>query len=150
MGRCNNRRAQEAAAAARNVPSRARFSKGPPNKRKGRGGGRGRGRDNGGGRGGGRGQDEVKKSVINKISERVKNKQRDAGGISGVISSSSRNNISSMKTRKRHPLDGINIMKLDEITLSEESLSLLSQILMDLGLSWEIQILNRRKSIKIT
>jgi len=38
-----------------------------------------------------------------------------------------------MKTRNRHPLDGFGIMKLDEITLSEESLSLLSQILMDLG-----------------
>ena len=36
MGRCNNRRAQERAAEARNIPSRARFSKGPPSK--GRGG----------------------------------------------------------------------------------------------------------------
>eukprot|EP00571_Detonula_confervacea_P010962 CAMPEP_0172304326 /NCGR_PEP_ID=MMETSP1058-20130122/5754_1 /TAXON_ID=83371 /ORGANISM="Detonula confervacea, Strain CCMP 353" /LENGTH=53 /DNA_ID=CAMNT_0013015509 /DNA_START=122 /DNA_END=279 /DNA_ORIENTATION=+ len=47
MGRCNNRRTQERAAQERNVPSRARFSKGPPKKNGGRGGGGGRDEDGG-------------------------------------------------------------------------------------------------------
>ena len=57
MGRCNNRRSQQRAEEERNVPSRARFSKGPPSKKGGRGRGRGRGRgdQNNNGRGGGRG-----------------------------------------------------------------------------------------------
>ena len=53
MGRFNNKRAQQRAAQERSVPSRARFSKGPPSKGRGRGRGRGRGDDEGrGGRGG--------------------------------------------------------------------------------------------------
>ena len=140
MGRCNNRRVQQAAAERNSVPSRARFSKGPPKKNRGRGGGRG-GR---GGRGGGRGgrgggsaaADAAKKSVISKITKRVEAKSRDAGGISGVISSTGGGGGTTRiisKRPKRHPLEGVDVTKFDEIKLSEESLLLVTNLLTTLG-----------------
>jgi len=143
MGRCNNRRVQQAAAERNSVPSRARFSKGPPKKNRGRGGGRG-GRGGGrGGRGGGSAAaDAAKKSVISKITKRVEAKSRDAGGISGVISSAGGKSSSSggggttriiSKRPKRHPLEGVDVTKFDEIKLSEESLLLVTNLLTTLG-----------------
>jgi len=137
MGRCNNRRVQQAAAERNAVPSRARFSKGPPKKNKGRGGGRG-GR---GGRGGSA-ADATKKKVISKITQRVEAKSRDAGGISGVISgagvsksgagTSATTRIISKRPR-RHPLEGVDTSKFDEIRLSEESLRIVTNLLTTLG-----------------
>ena len=138
MGRCNNQRVQQAAAERNSVPSRARFSKGPPKKTKGRGGGRG------GRGGGGRGSaaDATKKKVISKITQRVEAKSRDAGGISGVISSAgvSRSGAGTSATTriiskrpKRHPLEGVDTSKFDEIRLSEESLRIVTNLLTTLG-----------------
>ena len=142
MGRCNNRRVQQAAAERNSVPSRARFSKGPPKKNKGRGGGRGgRGGRGGGGRGGGSAADATKKKVISKITQRVEAKSRDAGGISGVISGTgvSKSGAGTSTTRiiskrpKRHPLEGVDTSKFDEIRLSEDSLRIVTRLLTTLG-----------------
>lgn len=139
MGRCNNRRAQERAAQERNVPSRARFSKGPPKKngrgggrggRGGRGGGRGDGdgRDNnyggrggGGGRGGrGRGgRTPTNDAVVQKIQNRVARQSQDIGGISVV----------SKRKRKSNPLAGVDVSKLDTVALSAESVKVVERLL---------------------
>ena len=137
MGRCNNRRAQERAAQERNVSARARFSKGPPNKKGGRGG-RGRGgrggRDGGRGRGGGRNND----AVVEKIKNRVQQQRKDLGGISIVKSktttanSGTNNrdaNITSISRKSRHAMDGIDVSKLDSITLSAESVKIVERLL---------------------
>ncbi len=80
MGRCNNRRVQQAAQASRSTPARARFSKPPPSKKKAGRGGKGRG-DNSNGRGSGRGNgrgsgrnNNNHAAVIHKISNRVQAK----------------------------------------------------------------------------
>ena len=127
MGRCNNRRAQERAAQDRNTPSRARFSKGPPKKNAGRGGGRnsgGRGgRDGRGGRGrGGR----ANESVVQKLQDRAKQQRADIGGISIVKKQAVGGG---QVRRKKHPMDGIDVSKLDVITLSPESVAIVERLL---------------------
>ena len=136
MGRFNNRRAQQRAEENRNVPSRARFSKGPPKKsNSGRGGGRG-GREEGGrnnsdgGRGGGRfgrggrggsgggRSTAANDAVVKKIQDRVVRQRADIGGISITT-----------KKRKAHPLDGIDISKLDTVALSAESVAVVEELL---------------------
>ena len=114
MGRCNNRRTQQAAAELRNTPSRARFSSGPPRRNK----GRGKGRD--GGRGG-RGGDAVKAAVVEKLSKRVEQKQNKTAA--PVI----------VTRRYRHPLANVDISKLDELVLPEESLQEVMKLLSDLN-----------------
>ncbi len=155
----NSKRAQRAAAASRDVPSRARFSKPPPSKNKGGrgggrgGGGRGQGRGRGGrggqvGRSGSiggkanhnsqskRGNDKNRSSssngasrahgnVIDKISKRVQDKVNDTKKSSNVADSSS--------NLKKHPLAGIDVSKLDEVTLSEELIQVVTKILTDLN-----------------
>jgi len=124
MGRCNNRRAQERAAQERNVSARARFSKGPPNKKKGGRGGRG-GRNGGRGRGG-RNND----AVVEKIKNRVQQQRKDLGGISIVKSSkTTTTNIASISRKSRHAMDGIDVSKLDSITLSAESVKIVERLL---------------------
>lgn len=133
MGRFNNRRAQQRAAEERNVPSRARFSKGPPKKsNSGRGGGRGRGeggrnsnsgrgsgRGGRGGRGGGGGRSTAANdAVVKKIQDRVVRQRADIGGISITT-----------KKRKAHPLDGIDVSKLDTVALSAESVAVVEELL---------------------
>ena len=124
MGRYNNRRTQQAAAELRNTPSRARFSSGPPNKRKGKGGRGGRGgrtgnRNNNAGRGG---RGAAKAAVVDKLTKRVENKKQD-------------NNTQSLTkiTRRRHPLANVDVSKLDELVLPEESLQEVMKILSDLN-----------------
>ena len=116
MGRCNNRRTQQAAAELRNTPSRARFSSGPPRRNnKGRGGkGHDRGR-------GGRGGDAVKAAVVEKLSKRVEQKQSKTAA--PVI----------VTRRYRHPLANVDITKLDELVLPEESLQEVMKLLSDLN-----------------
>ena len=148
MGRCNNRRAQERAAQERNVPSRARFSKGPPKKNgrgggkggRGRGGGRGDGgRDNnnngrgrggrgsGGGRGGrGGGRTSTNDAVVQKLQSRVARQSQDIGGIS----------IVSTRKRKANPLAGVDISKLDVVKLSDESVAVVERLLKEYNV-WE-------------
>ena len=140
----NNRRAQERAAQERNVPSRARFSKGPPKKNGGRGGGRGggdRGDDRGdegrgrGGRGGRGGRNND--AVIQKIQNRLAQQQRkDIGGISiakskqaATAESSSDARIASFSRKSKHALDRIDVNKLDTITLSAESVAIVERLL---------------------
>lgn len=123
MGRCNNRRAQERAAQDRNTPSRARFSKGPPKKNTGRGG-RGGGRDGRGGRGGGAAA--ANEAVVQKLQDRAKAQRADIGGISIVKKQTA--GSSSLKRRK-HPLDGIDVSKLDVITLAPESVAIVERLL---------------------
>jgi hypothetical protein len=136
MGRCNNAKTQAAAEASKHTASRARFSKPPPKKNKGRGsGGGGRGgrggsegrgggadgrggSDGGRGRGGGRGGRGTTKataSVVRKIAERVQDpgSKKKAGGV--------------------NPLASIDKSRLDELTISEASVNLITQLLMDLN-----------------
>lgn len=131
MGRMNNAKTQAAAEATKHTPSRARFSKPPPKKNtKGRGsggGGRGgkgggaEGRDSDGGRGGGgrggRGTTKATASVVRKIAERVQDpgsKKKVGGGA-------------------HNPLASIDKSQLDELTISEASVNLITQLLMDLN-----------------
>lgn len=140
MGRCNNRRAQERAVQERNVPSRARFSKGPPNKNAGRAGG---GRDNNnsnnnssgrgggrGGRGGRSGRGSANDAVVQKLQDRAKQHRKEIGGI--TIANSHQQATGSTKNvarMKRHPFDGVDISKLDVITLSPESVAIVERLL---------------------
>jgi len=145
----NSKRAQAAGAASRNTAARARFSKPPPNKKKGgRGGGRGgkggrggrsgdsggrggrsgdsggRGSGRGNGKGSGKGGDSGRSAasnasranVIDKLSKRVQGKVNDKSDIS-----------------KKHPLAGIDKSKLDEVTLSEELVQIVTKLLTDLN-----------------
>ncbi|EJK72437.1 hypothetical protein THAOC_06034 [Thalassiosira oceanica] len=81
----------------------------------------GGGRDEGRGRGG--------RAVVQKIQNRVQ-QRKDHGGISiakgsnGSISSSSIDRLA-----RRHPLDGIDVSKLDTITLSDESVAIVERLL---------------------
>jgi hypothetical protein len=140
MGRMNNAKTQAAAEATKHTPSRARFSKPPPKKNSkgrgsgGRGGGgrggsegRGRGGDGrggsdggrggGGGGRGGRGTTKATASVVRKIAERVQDpgsKKKAGGGA-------------------HNPLASIDKTQLDELTISEASVNLITQLLMDLN-----------------
>lgn len=118
----NSRRAQQAAAELRNVPSRARFSSGPPNKRKGKGGRGGRGNNAGSGGRGGRGP--AKAAVVDKLTKRVEQKQSNNASSSGQ-------SLTKI-TRRRHPLANVDVSKLDELVLPEESLQEVMKILSDL------------------
>lgn len=144
MGRCNNQKTQAQAEANKFSSARSRFSKGPPKKTgrgggrgrggrggrgdatvdtAGRGGGRGGGGRGGGGRGGGRGEaaDKTKSNVVNKITKRAAEKKVGGNTSSGGV-----------KTNK-HPLDGVDVSKLDEVTLSDESIQLVTKLLQDLN-----------------
>jgi hypothetical protein len=127
MGRCNNRRAQERAAQDRNTPSRARFSKGPPKKNAGRGG-RGGGRDGGrggrDGRGRGGGRAAANEAVVQKLQDRAKAQRADIGGISIV-----KKQTVGCSLRRKHPLDGIDVSRLDAITLAPESVAIVEKLL---------------------
>jgi uncharacterized repeat protein (TIGR03833 family) len=146
MGRMNNKRTQAAAQAAKHTPSRARFSKGPPNKNKGRGGkggreseqkerepppkpksrgiggggagGRGGGRGSGGGRGGGRnrGNPQTTARVIDKIGKRNEAKPSASAATSIDIA-----------------LKGLDKSKLDVVAVSKETQNLIADLLRELG-----------------
>jgi hypothetical protein len=127
----------------KHTPSRARFSKPPPKKNTngggrggsggdGRGGDGARGSDDGrggdgarGGRGGrgsgGRSQTKAAASVVRKITQRVQEQ--------GTGSSSS---SSGPAAGNKDPLKGIDTSRLDELTLSEASVNLITQLLTDL------------------
>ena len=112
MGRFDNRRAQERIAQDQNTPSRARFSKGLPKKNAGRGG-RGGGRD--GGQGGRGGRTAANEAVVQKLQDRAQQQRKDIGGISIVKKQSA---SGSSAITRNHLLDGIDVSKLDIITLS--------------------------------
>lgn len=115
MGRCNNQRARLRAEENKNTAARARFSKGPPKKS-------GTGRGNSGGRQGrGDAADTTKRNVVQKITKRVEEKK-----VLGI-------NSSLPISRRGHPLDGVDISKLDEITLSAKSVQLVTNLLRDLN-----------------
>ena len=123
MGRCNNRRVQQAAQASRNKPSRARFSKPPPSSKKKAGqGNNNKGR---GGRGGGNtsstgrsNTDRQHAATIDKISKRLQDKNRQ---------------VSIRRSGEHDPLRGVDISKLNEITLSDASIQLVTKLLRDLN-----------------
>ena len=131
MGRCNNRRTQEAAKIS--GPSRARFSNWvPPSKKSGRGrGGRGRGGRGGRGGQGSSGAPPVKKggektafgnfaSTIIKISERNDKRMLDAR--SGILSRS----VGGAE-------NDVDVSKLDQIAINEQSQGLIFKLLHALG-----------------
>jgi len=150
MGRYNNKRTQAAAQAAKNTPSRARFSKGPPNKG-------GRGNKNGGrrerepppkpksrgiggsstnkqtGRGGrNRGNPQTTARVIDKIQNRV-------GGPNGnnqpneksplVVQPTPSAGSSSIDVALRN----LDKSKLDVVAVSKETQTLIADLLRELG-----------------
>jgi uncharacterized repeat protein (TIGR03833 family) len=144
----NSKRNQERAAEQRNVPSRARFSKGPPPKKTAGGrGSRGRGnddetgrvgRDGGRGRGGGVGRNDD--AVVRKIALQQQQRRMDLGtsGISivrrkplstGIDSVTATTSINAARGKIKSPLDGMDISKLDEITLSVESMAMVERLL---------------------
>jgi hypothetical protein len=115
MGRCNNLRARQRAEENKNTAARARFSKGPPKKSD-------TGRASSGGRQGRMdAADTTKRNVVQKITKRVEEKK--------VLG----NNSCLPVPRRRHPLDGVDISKLDEITLSDRSVQLVTRLLRDLN-----------------
>ncbi|KAL7580066.1 hypothetical protein ACA910_005051 [Epithemia clementina (nom. ined.)] len=148
MGRCNNRRTQQAAEDMKNTAARARFSKRPPVKNSssgGRSGGRdqqqGRGRGGGrwdpnyvvsgggGGGGGGGGQTSgaiptsmVHSQVVAKMAQRVEEQQQQQAKSNGA----SALNITGTQ---QDPLRNVDISKLDEIQLSEEAITAIAHIL---------------------
>ncbi|KAL3807673.1 hypothetical protein ACHAXA_000319, partial [Cyclostephanos tholiformis] len=146
----NSKRNQQRAAEQRNVSARARFSKGPPPKKTANGGGGGRGDDGGrggggrggrGGRGGGgRRNDDA---VVRKIQLNQQRKREDLGGISVIRTSSTKDSraaadakISSISRRSRSALDGIDVSKLDVVTLSAESVAMVEGLLRSFNI-WE-------------
>jgi len=134
MGRMNNRRTQAAAQANKNTPSRARFSQPPPRRTKASASGRGDGasasaaaaggRDGAAGRGGGASA-ATKAAVVNKIAQRVQHKKPAEG----------------------QSLAGIDKSKLDELTLSEASVDLITKLLKDLNV---VQVPATRKEATTT
>ena len=127
MGRCNNRRTQQAAAELRNTPSRARFSSGPPKKNKGKAksGGSGGGR---GGRGG-----AATAAVVEKLSKRVEQKQSTSSSTETSITTTATTATKIITKRYRHPLANVDISKLDELVVPEESLQEVMKLLSDLN-----------------
>lgn len=61
--------------------------------------------------------------MIHKLSQRVEQKTKQATSAS----------LGSLRHRSKHPLDGVNIQKLDEITLSQGSIDLVTNLLRDLN-----------------
>lgn len=106
MGRCNNRRAREAAENLRKTPSRARFSKQPNNQRK------KTGRND-------KKNNKAPAAVVQKIVKRVETKD-----IAARVS----------KPRPKGPLDGIDITRLDELKLSEKTTNMLIGLLGELNI----------------
>ena len=139
MGRCNNRRTQQAAEAMRDTPARARFSKQRNNHGRGNNPGRGNGE-----RQGGRGNNndtaagrsvastsncsdgrtntaaKIHSQVVSKVAQRVVNQQNKSSHGGGVNQST---------LHGRDPLRGIDASKLDEIQLSEETINAIADIL---------------------
>lgn len=131
MGRCNNRRVQQAAANARNTPARARFSKapGPPpskrnnsNNKAGRGvGGGGASKNSNNNKNQSSVEQQRRNDVVHKISSRVENKTTTAA-------------TAARRTASRSsPLAGVNVSKLDELTLPPKSIALITRLLQDLN-----------------
>ena len=148
MGRRNNAKAQAAAAALKNTPARARFSKGPPNarrntrgKRRGDGGGAegsngttGGGRGQGGrGAGGGRGGQgsrrttEATARVIDKIQNRVQQQER------GQLHPQQQPQTGRV-ANATEALQHVDASKLDEIVITPTTQDLISKLLEDLGI----------------
>ena len=98
--------------------------------------GRGRGRGDNVGRGGigGRGG-RTNDAVVQKIQDRVQQKRKDVGGISIVknktntTNNSSDANLASISRKRKHALDGIDVSKLDTISLSAESVAIVERLL---------------------
>jgi hypothetical protein len=112
MGRCNNRRTREAAAAMQNTPSRARFSKGPPKKQQSKK----------------RAVNETtKQAVVHKIVQRF-----EAPIIRTTTTTITSNSSVVAGNTTLRKLDDKLIQSLDEIKLSEESVTLIEQQLRDL------------------
>ena len=139
MGRMNNKRTQAAAQAAKNTPSRARFSKGPPNKG-GRGRGSGRkerepppkpksrgigGGSGGGGRGRNRGNPQTTARVIDKIQNRVGGS--DTKQAQPSVSASTGNSSIDIA------LKNLDKSKLDVVAVSKETQNLIADLLRELG-----------------
>jgi len=133
MGRCNNRRTRERAQALQNTPARARFSNNNNNS-----GGRG-GNNNKKKRGGpaaSQQQQQTKKNVVHRIANRVSG-GGDANGSGGGSGSggTTRQLSSSTSSGDRNPFKNNPdlISRLDEITLSDESIRLAYRLLRDLN-----------------
>ena len=139
MGRCNNRRTQQAAQSLRNTPARARFSAPPPHLRR-----QGRGRTGGGG--GGRNSQQqqsnnVNRTNNNKASVIAKISQRVQAGSSSSSSSFNHDAAATAATTTHSPLHrqnhyslhGVDLSQLEQLTLSESSLQIIDKLLQDLG-----------------
>jgi len=143
MGRCNNKRVQQAAANARNTPARARFSKAPPG---GAGAGgrpptnskRNNNNDNAGRMAGGGGSDSNSRNNSKGTSSSVEQQRRN-NVVHKISSRVAENNnkctttATSASARSSAPLAGVNIRKLDELTLPPESIALITKLLQDLN-----------------
>ena len=125
MGRYNNKRTQAAAQAMRNTPSRARFSKGPPNNQN-----RNKNKKNSGlERGGGRGNNRATATsrVIDKIQSRTTREQQSS-------KASTTTTTSSRIATTSEALQYLDKSTLDAIELSHETQSLISTLLEELGI----------------
>ena len=141
MGRYNNKRTQAAAQAAKNTPSRARFSKGPPNKG-GRGGNRGPRKERepppkpkSRGIGGSakppttkrnrRGNAQTMARVIDKIQNRVVSESKPSAP--PVLATSTASNSIDIA------LKNLDKSKLDVVAVSKETQNLIADLLRELG-----------------
>ena len=120
MGRCNNRRTQQAAQALQNTPSRARFSSGGrATKGRGRKGGRG-----------GRHRTAAEDRVVNKISQRV-------AGVHGVALPTEPVQTHVKKaavSSRKHPVGLAPIEQLDSLEPSPAALELAWELLRQAGI----------------
>jgi hypothetical protein len=148
MGRYNNKRTQAAAQAAKNTPSRARFSKAPPSKggRGGRGGkrkerepppkpksrgigGAGVGKTSGGRGGRSRGNPQTTARVIDKIQNRVGgNNNSEAPSVVAQQQPSS-----AASSSIDIALKNLDKSKLDVVAVSKETQNLIADLLRELG-----------------
>ncbi len=149
MGRYNNKRTQAAAQAARNTPSRARFSKGPPNK-----GGRGGKNNNrkerepppkpksrgiGGGASnrpsgrGRRGNPQTTARVIDKIQNRVGGKAGESTQSTAAVSTAAPPSASTGNRSIDIALKNLDKSKLDVVAVSKETQNLIADLLRELG-----------------
>jgi hypothetical protein len=134
MGRMNNKRTQAAAEANKHTPSRARFSKGPPGGR-GRGGGKPKGKASNGTstNGTGTSKNTGNNSSSSSQTQQGRGRQPNQATASRVIDKIQKRAQGPRVATTQQALQNVDKSKFDELTLSEEIVRVITNLLTDLG-----------------